>query len=972
MSRNTNDNSNLPPWLRGLPLPPNPGVERAPDPQPADDTDVPGWLGALGSVDSSGTEPGEKGQGELFDWLQPNQASASDRLPMFPAQESTGEGMPSWLVDLQQLSDTQQNTVPDPAPSPASQPASEDLPSWLRDLPPASPPPATTSSQQPSDPDLPDWLRDQPPVDALLSPSPWNAPMPESPAPAPQPPQQNDEEEDIPDWLRSISDEEVRNVMADESQDMPQVEPFQFDGGPAVSLPSELPSWLQRTDGAEEAEVPSWLVERPSPPQPKQDDIDIPAWLQNTSEPAQEVPDWFAGADLPDQPVFDATSPVMPEDRPAQEQDLPVLPPANIGDVEQTDLETGASALPSWLRNEPAPDEPRDTGSVQDALSLSELPSWLRNNEGSAEPVSADPNLPKPDGLSWFVSDTPGEQGPSSSEQETSFFSNNPDQPAQNEQVDKAFDWTPLTEDTFPQQNELPEWLRAAQDEGNLGAQQPPAEGDTHLPEWLRPLGEVAPSTVPADQQPALSVPALPDGDDLPPWLRDDNDEPLPIGKGQGDPSLPQWLQGVTVDESPEAPTKPPQDYPSAASFSFFDDLAPDTPETPAAKDDPPFLSGADLPQWLRSSSQQSAEATADPTTSEERSLSWFASLPTMDDDVPAAPSPAGPQLALPVAPKRSAEHLAALSVLERLVADPFPAAEPLPAEAPARRWTRFGFDQVLYLLLAIGLVVTLLVPAVAAPLRAPLNVPEANTVFSSVNALGPNDVVLIGYEWDARRISELEPLERAVLDQLIRQQVKVILVSTDPQGSLLSYRYMDRLVAAGYRSGAQDYVQLGYKPGGELALRLLAQDFRGPAGLGSDFLGNNAADGGLAGGTTTGNSITALQDVSMIMVLADDPVDVQGWIEQIHSKVTVPMLFLLPAEAAPIIQPYMRLPNVTSLAGLRGALAYQSLATGETTQIAVQSAQQRAVLLVFVGMVLVGAVGVAIRSLLNRRKGAM
>ena len=50
---------------------------------------------------------------------------------------------------------------------------------------------------------------------------------------------------------------------------------------------------------------------------------------------------------------------------------------------------------------------------------------------------------------------------------------------------------------------------------------------------------------------------------------------------------------------------------------------------------------------------------------------------------------------------------------------------------------------------------------------------------------LSANDIVLVGYEWDARRSSELRPLEEAVLGHLIERKVKLVLASTDPQAML-------------------------------------------------------------------------------------------------------------------------------------------------------------------------------------------
>src|SRR5262249_18990019 len=178
---------------------------------------------------------------------------------------------------------------------------------------------------------------------------------------------------------------------------------------------------------------------------------------------------------------------------------------------------------------------------------------------------------------------------------------------------------------------------------------------------------------------------------------------------------------------------------------------------------------------------------------------------------------------------------------------------------------------------LLVVLLAALAVPSLAAGFQAAPEDPAAAALFKQIDALTDKDVVLVGYEWDARRISELKPLEQAVIGHLIQKHVKLILVSTDPQGTLLLFDLRDDLVKAGYDRDGRDYILLGYKPGGELALRSLAQDFRGV--LGSDFQGNDATVSALVGGFETGKPINTLDNLAMIVVLADDPTDVQGWV---------------------------------------------------------------------------------------------
>jgi len=110
-----------------------------------------------------------------------------------------------------------------------------------------------------------------------------------------------------------------------------------------------------------------------------------------------------------------------------------------------------------------------------------------------------------------------------------------------------------------------------------------------------------------------------------------------------------------------------------------------------------------------------------------------------------------------------------------------------------------------------------------------------------------------------------------------------------------------------------------------------------------------------------------------MVLVLADEPADVQGWMEQVHPSAKkadgspVPFAFLLPAEAAPIVQPYLHQPSVYHLAGRQGALTYQQLQGGNSAQIAGEAGQQRLSLLIYIALFAIGAVGIGASAVIAR-----
>jgi hypothetical protein len=437
--------------------------------------------------------------------------------------------------------------------------------------------------------------------------------------------------------------------------------------------------------------------------------------------------------------------------------------------------------------------------------------------------------------------------------------------------------------------------------------------------------------------------------------------------------SLPSWLRGV-ADEPP--PARAPVRSQKADELPSQSRRRVSSSEDAEGDD---FFKGAELPGWLRP-----LEAEPPAGSPEGQALDWLTRLGAADDGESESGIVGTPTISKPTVPtrrvyQRSAEQMSAAALLGQLVRMPYPAPVAPPAAAPLPRWQRVGLDRIVYALFALMLLVGLLVPQITAPLQtAAPTAPGAAELEQRLASLGPNDVVMIAYEWDARRSAELRPLEQTVTSQLISHKTKMILLSTDLQGALLSFDLRGPLRAAGYNIdpdgkvvGGRDYVLLGYRPGGELALRLLAQNLR--AELGSDFEGRDATKGLLATNLDGTPRVSQIADLSMIIVLADQPQDVQVWMEQVHSAApAVPVAFLMPQEAEPIVQPYLRLPNVYHLAGLRGALALSALATGaDGAAIARATGQQSLAVLVFVILLIGGGLGMALARARRSRRGA-
>ena len=902
------------------------------------------WLHDLPSKQAASTEPPdaqsdwlrdlpaeEEASGETIpSWLR----SAEEETPQQTQQLGPEEDLPSWLRSVQSANPAPSSPSRGDAvnePSSDNDASSDEIPEWLRS--------ATETSQAEDNDSLPAWLLDRGPDDTSTKPfsSPksdrWSqkttrpGEQPSSDTQAQLPPlaeRLSQEVEGVPTWLRNISDDEIHKVMAEESEDI-TVEPFTFEGATESSgtrPAAGLPSWLSDVTGGSPEEATSWLdeiVAKPEESSSAQSDEGIPAWLHDLGSSSTDV---NSVASLNQHPTLG----------------VPTEPELRAGQASETE------GVDRDDRQAEQPDEgqPPSSEEYPDVA----IPDWLRL--GSQEP--APPMGDRPD---WLQSDLSSE----STDLTASWTTEGMPSWSQTEQPSAAASPRKPDED-------MPSWLREEQPTPLA-----PQESGEDLPDWLQSHATDIPEIGSGSTPPTSSE------EDLPPWLRDEAGAPLPTA-GINDANLPEWLRGASFDSPPldsletstVAPTQGGESPLPTESHDldwFNETAAADRSNRSTTGDENEFLGGMELPAWLR---PPEPEAAPEISPTDARSLDWLTRL-TPSEEEQATIATVAPKLTPPAPLMRTPTQVGAMEILTRLTADPFPNTTPLPVPTQVPLWQRMGIERVLYIALLVALVAALIAPMVTEPLQKPPQVASAAPLLQQISKLSAQDVVLVGYEWDARRISELQPLEQAILGQLIDQRVKMILVSTNSQGTLLSYNLRDRLEQAGYQGGGLEYILLGYKPGGETALRLLSQDFRGA--LSSDFQGNDAAAGGLANGIGTNKPLQSLKDLSMVIVLADDPVDVQSWMEQIHSSApNLPIAFLLPTESSPIIQPYTQIQNVYYLAGGRGALAYQSLrnSNGASAEMARAFGYERFSLLVFVILFAFGALVISVTALFKRR----
>ncbi len=205
---------------------------------------------------------------------------------------------------------------------------------------------------------------------------------------------------------------------------------------------------------------------------------------------------------------------------------------------------------------------------------------------------------------------------------------------------------------------------------------------------------------------------------------------------------------------------------------------------------------------------------------------------------------------------------------------------------------------------------------------------PENLAVVSLVNELGPEDRVLLAFEYQPGLSGELEAASSALVQHLLLQQAQLVLVSTQPVGPGLGEAFLKEHFSGVSYINQGGYANLGYVSGGSAGLLGLAGDIRQG---GSDHPWDQPPL----------DAIQSIRDFSLVLVLTDDPDVARSWIEQVGPALDldgtgqgIPLAMVVSAQAEPLVYPYYSAsPRQISglVSGVTGGAYYENVVGSST-----------------------------------------
>jgi hypothetical protein len=257
---------------------------------------------------------------------------------------------------------------------------------------------------------------------------------------------------------------------------------------------------------------------------------------------------------------------------------------------------------------------------------------------------------------------------------------------------------------------------------------------------------------------------------------------------------------------------------------------------------------------------------------------------------------------------------------------------KPLPEKGPISQ------QHVLRWSIALVLLVSVLWSLIFSKEQMPLPIYDEGSaeVNRLINQLPENSRILVGFDFEPGLASELDAAAYPVFDHLVTQGSLFTTISTTPTGPILAERFLQIILPKENFINGQDYVNLGYVPGGAAGLLNFIEN---PSGVMPYSI-----DGSSVWATETSEAlppvagINEITDFEMIVLLVDDPDIARIWVEQLTPYITDPetlisLVLVTSAQLEPIVRPYFEsIPQSVNglVVGLRGGSAYARLVGGE------------------------------------------
>ena len=228
---------------------------------------------------------------------------------------------------------------------------------------------------------------------------------------------------------------------------------------------------------------------------------------------------------------------------------------------------------------------------------------------------------------------------------------------------------------------------------------------------------------------------------------------------------------------------------------------------------------------------------------------------------------------------------------------------------------------RIIFLLVGLSVLLPLLKPAwFALPIRPKQH---SQIVFNEINKLESGNRVLLSFEYGPSTMPEIHPMSIALLNHLFVKDIKVYAVALWPDGDFMSTDAFAEVADDYGKKYGIDYVNLGFKIGGEAVIKNIASDISSL--YPTDIKGKSIENIPMM------KEVNNVEDFDFVFSLSAGYPGSKEWVQYATDPKGIPMSTGCTSIQVTDIVPYVENGQIRGiLAGMPGAAEYEELVKTE------------------------------------------
>lgn len=211
-------------------------------------------------------------------------------------------------------------------------------------------------------------------------------------------------------------------------------------------------------------------------------------------------------------------------------------------------------------------------------------------------------------------------------------------------------------------------------------------------------------------------------------------------------------------------------------------------------------------------------------------------------------------------------------------------------------------------------------------PLIYPLGLPvpinkESQQWFKAISDIPDGSTVVFAPMYGTSGMPELFPMTLATMHQLWSKDVKIIVVSFWAEGPLVFTQLLNQMDPTSYgKVYGEDWIQLGYIPGSEPAMRAFGDDMA--KAVAKDYIqGKNLSEFPIM------QTVNSANDIDLIISIETGTPGLTEWLRQWNEPYKVPIVVGCIGVSAPGMAPFLQSGQLSALLpGLTSSAEYELL----------------------------------------------